>query len=63
MNWLAEQCKTEHGVDLTNDRVAMQRLREEAEKAKKNFPARNKRISTCRLSPRPPKVRCICRRR
>lgn len=24
MNWLAEKCKTEHGVDLTNDRVAMQ---------------------------------------
>ena len=37
MNWLAEQCKTEHGVDLTNDRVAMQRLREEAEKAKKEL--------------------------
>ena len=37
MNWLAEQCKTEHGVDLTNDRVAMQRLREEAEKQKRTF--------------------------
>ena len=37
MNWLAEQCKTEHGVDLTNDRMAMQRLREEAEKAKKEL--------------------------
>ena len=37
VNWLAEQCRTNHGVDLTNDRVAMQRLREEAEKAKKEL--------------------------
>ena len=35
VNWLADRCRAEHGVDLTNDRVAMQRLREEAEKAKK----------------------------
>ena len=35
VNWMAEQCKASHGVDLTTDRVAMQRLREEAEKAKK----------------------------
>ena len=40
VNWLADRCRAEHGVDLTNDRVAMQRLREEAEKAKKSFPAR-----------------------
>lgn len=37
VNWLADRCKAEHGVDLTNDRVAMQRLREEAEKAKKEL--------------------------
>ncbi len=35
VSWLADQCRAEHGVDLTTDRVAMQRLREEAEKAKK----------------------------
>ena len=39
VNWMAEQCKASHGVDLTTDRVAMQRLREEAEKAKRSFPA------------------------
>ena len=33
VNWMAEQCKASHGVDLTTDRVAMQRLREEAEMA------------------------------
>ena len=37
VNWLADRCRAEHGVDLTNDRVAMQRLREEAEKAKKEL--------------------------
>ena len=37
VNWMAEQCKASHGVDLTADRVAMQRLREEAEKAKKEL--------------------------
>lgn len=37
VNWLADQCKADHGVDLTGDRVAMQRLREEAEKAKKEL--------------------------
>ena len=37
VSWMAEQCKASHGVDLTADRVAMQRLREEAEKAKKEL--------------------------
>ena len=37
VSWMAEQCKASHGVDLTTDRVAMQRLREEAEKAKKEL--------------------------
>ena len=37
VSWLADQCRAEHGVDLTGDRVAMQRLREEAEKAKKEL--------------------------
>ena len=33
VDWLVENFRAEHGVDLTGDRVAMQRLREEAEKA------------------------------
>ena len=32
-NWLMENFRAEHGVDLHNDPVAVQRLREEAEKA------------------------------
>ena len=34
MNWLADTFKRENGVDLRNDRLALQRLKEAAEKAK-----------------------------
>ena len=34
VNYLAEQFKKEHGVDLTKDKMALQRLKEAAEKAK-----------------------------
>lgn len=34
MKWLIEQFKSETGIDLSNDRMAMQRLKEAAEKAK-----------------------------
>ena len=37
VTWLADNFKAAHGVDLAADRVAMQRLREEAEKAKKEL--------------------------
>lgn len=36
-NWLMENFRTEHGVDLHDDPVAVQRLREESEKAKKEL--------------------------
>jgi molecular chaperone DnaK len=34
VDWIAEEFKREHGIDLRNDRMALQRLREAAEKAK-----------------------------
>lgn len=34
MDYLAEEFKKEHGIDLRNDRMALQRLKEAAEKAK-----------------------------
>jgi molecular chaperone DnaK len=34
VNWMAEQFKRENGIDLRNDRMALQRLKEAAEKAK-----------------------------
>jgi molecular chaperone DnaK len=37
MDYLAETFKSEHGVDLRNDKMALQRLKEAAEKAKKEL--------------------------
>ncbi|MDL1901565.1 molecular chaperone DnaK [Anaerolineae bacterium CFX9] len=34
INWIADEFKKEHGIDLRNDRQALQRLKEAAEKAK-----------------------------
>jgi molecular chaperone DnaK len=34
VDWIAEEFKRENGIDLRNDRMALQRLRESAEKAK-----------------------------
>jgi len=34
INWIAEEFKKESGIDVRNDRMAMQRIREAAEKAK-----------------------------
>ncbi|KXO94605.1 molecular chaperone DnaK [Tsukamurella pulmonis] len=34
VDWLVEKFKAQHGIDLTKDKMAMQRLREAAEKAK-----------------------------
>ncbi len=34
MNWIADTFKAENGIDLRNDKMAMQRLKEAAEKAK-----------------------------
>jgi molecular chaperone DnaK len=34
MNWMVAECKKENGIDLSSDKMAMQRLREAAEKAK-----------------------------
>lgn len=34
INYFADEFKKEHGIDITNDKAAMQRLRDEAEKAK-----------------------------
>src|SRR4030081_424287 len=34
MDWIADEFKKEHGIDLRKDRMALQRLKEAAEKAK-----------------------------
>ncbi len=37
MDWLIEEFKKEHGIDLKNDRTALQRLKEASEQAKKEL--------------------------
>ena len=37
INWMAEQFKATNGIDLRNDSIAFQRLKEAAEKAKKDL--------------------------
>ncbi len=37
INWLADEFRKEHGIDLRQDRMALQRLKEAAEKAKKEL--------------------------
>ncbi|MGB8648995.1 MAG: molecular chaperone DnaK [Anaerolineae bacterium] len=37
MNWIADEFRKEQGIDLRSDRMALQRLKESAEKAKKEL--------------------------
>lgn len=37
INWLVDEFKKEHGIDLRNDKTAFQRLKESAEQAKKEL--------------------------
>ena len=37
MNWLIENFKKDNGIDLSQDKMAMQRLKDAAEKAKKDL--------------------------
>ncbi|TGY67284.1 molecular chaperone DnaK [Dubosiella muris] len=39
VDWIVEQFKKENGIDLRNDKMAMQRIKEAAEKAKKDLSA------------------------
>src|SRR5438067_6824462 len=41
MDWLVDKFRSGHGIDLTKDKMAMQRLREAAEKAKIELSASN----------------------
>ena len=59
IDWMVNEFKNAHGVDLSQDRMALQRLKEAAEKAKIELSARSPRPrSTCRSSRRRPRVRC-----
>jgi hypothetical protein len=50
VNYLADEFKKEHGVDLTKDKMALQRLKEAAEKAKIELSSSARPRSTSRSS-------------
>jgi len=52
INWLADEFKRENGIDLRNDRQALQRLKEAAEKRRSNSPPRSRRMSRSHSSRR-----------
>ena len=52
IDWLVDKFKAAHGIDLTKDKMAMQRLREAAEKAKIELSSSPADLaSTCPTSP------------
>ena len=59
IDYLADEFKKEHGIDLRNDRLALQRLKEAAEKAKIELSTPRRPRSTCRSSPPTPRARSI----
>ena len=59
VDWLVQDFKNGYGVDLSKDKMAMQRLREAAEKAKIELSGSQPRPrSTCPTSPTPSRARC-----
>jgi molecular chaperone DnaK len=52
IDYIVTEFKKDQGVDLSKDVLALQRLKEAAEKAKSSCPRRSRPRSTCRTSPR-----------
>ena len=57
--WMIDEFKKAEGVDLSADKMALQRLKEAAEKAKKSFLPQLQPISTFRSSLQPARDRSI----
>ena len=51
VNYLADEFQKEQGIDLRRDKLALQRLKEAAEKAKIEPPPPRRPRSICRSSP------------
>jgi molecular chaperone DnaK len=60
VNWAADEFKKDQGIDLRNDRQALQRLREAAEKPRSSFPLLWRPRSICRMSRPMPVVPSTC---
>jgi molecular chaperone DnaK (HSP70) len=52
IDWLVEEFRKDQGIDLSKDAMALQRLKEAAEKAKMELSTTCRRTSTCRSSRR-----------
>ena len=50
MDWIVDEFRKDQGIDLAKDRMALQRLKEAAEKAKWSSPRYSKQKSICPLS-------------
>jgi molecular chaperone DnaK len=59
IDWLVGEVKNKYGVDLSKDKIALQRLKEAAEQAKKELSSPLRPRSTCRTSLPAPPARCI----
>ena len=57
--YMIDEFKRTEGVDLSGDKMAMQRLKEAAEKAKKNYPVQQIQILTCHSLQQQQKVQNI----
>ena len=57
VDWLVSEFKKAEGVDLSQDKMALQRLYQEAEKAKTELSSARRRRSTCRSSRRSTRCR------
>jgi molecular chaperone DnaK len=60
IDYIAAEFQKEQGIDLRKDPMALQRLREAAEKAKKELSSQQTTISICRSSRPTPAVQSTC---
>jgi molecular chaperone DnaK len=61
INYIADEFKKETGIDLRKDNMAMQRLKEAAERAKKELSGQTRPTSICRSSPPMRAARSTCK--
>ncbi|WDT82543.1 MAG: Hsp70 family protein [Candidatus Manganitrophus sp.] len=59
IDYLVDEFQKENGIDLRKDPLALQRLKEAAEKAKIELSSASRPRSTCPSSPPTPPVRSI----
>ncbi len=62
IDWMVKRFRDNHGVDLSADKMAAQRLRKRRRRPRRSSRPRARRPSTCRSSRRPRRARCTWRR-